>query len=320
MQRIILSLLIALSCLIPTLSHAQSQQSWHSWIQQVKQEAVSQGIDSQLLDRVFDGMTPSQQHLRLDRSQPEKRITYLQYRNSRGSAYRIKLGCIEYRKHQQLLNAVGNEFGVNPYFVVAIWGLETSYGRFRGNFPVIRSLATLAYDSRRSAFFRRELFLALHILNEGHVELHKFKGEWAGATGQTQFLPSSWFKYAVDYNRDGHKDIWETYGDIFASIANYLAQNGWQVGQPCSVEVSLPHNFDQSLLTLKITKTVRTWEQLGVQLHNSTINPNLSASIIHPHGGPDMMVFNNFKVLMKWNYSSYYAGTIEYMAHKIQQG
>ncbi|MGD9152077.1 MAG: lytic murein transglycosylase [Gammaproteobacteria bacterium] len=319
MKHIILSLLIILTCLTPTLSNAQRQQSWHSWIQQVKQEAITQGIDSQLLDRVFDGMTPSKKHLQLDRSQPEKRITYLKYRNTRGDAFRIKLGKIEYRKHKQLIDTIGHSFGVDPCFIVAIWGLESSYGRFRGHFPVIQSLATLAYSSRRAAFFRKELFLALHILNEGHIELHNFKGEWAGATGQAQFLPSSWFKYAVDYNRDGRKDIWETPGDIFASIANYLAKNGWQAGQPCSIVVSLPHNFDQSLLTLKVTKTVREWEQLGVQLHG-TINPNLPASIIHPYGGPDMMVFNNFKVLMRWNYSSYYAGTIEYMANKISQG
>lgn len=319
MQRTILNLLIAFFCLIPALSNAQRQQSWHNWIQQVKQEAISQGIDPQVLDRAFKNMTPSQKHLRLDRSQPEKRITYLKYRNTRGDAFRIKLGKSEYRKHKQLLDTVGHTFGVSPCFIVAIWGLESSYGRFRGNFPVIRSLATLAYDSRRSAFFRKELFLALHILNEGHIELHRFKGEWAGATGQAQFLPSSWFKYAVDYNRDGRKDIWETYGDIFASIANYLAQNGWKTGQPCSIVVSLPRNFDQSLLTLKVTKTAHAWEQLGVRSHSS-INPNLPASIIHPHGGPDMMVFNNFKVLMKWNYSSYYAGTVEYMAHKICQG
>ena len=318
MKRIILSLIITITCLALS-SFAAPKPSWRAWIQQVKQEAISQGIDPQLLDRVFANMTPSQKHLRLDRNQPEKRITYLKYRNTRGDAFRIKLGKREYRKHKKLLDTVGHTFGVSPCFIVAIWGLESSYGRFRGNFSVTRSLATLAYDSRRSAFFRKELFLALHILNEGHIELHRFKGEWAGATGQAQFLPSSWFKYAVDYNRDGRKDIWENHGDIFASIANYLAQNGWQTGQPCSMTVSLPYNFDKSLLTLKVTKSVRAWEQLGVQPHG-TINPNLPASIIHPHGGPDMMVFNNFKVLMKWNYSSYYAGTVEYMARKICQG
>jgi len=313
---IILSIFITVVCL-PQLSFAtQRKPSWHNWIQQVKHEAISQGIEPQLLNRAFDNMTPSKKHLRLDRNQPEKRLTYLKYRNTRGDAFRIKLGRREYRKHKQLLNAVGHSFGVSPCFIVAIWGLESSYGRFRGNFPVIRSLATLAYDARRSAFFRKELFLALHILNEGHIELHRFKGEWAGATGQAQFLPSSWFNYAVDYDRDGRKDIWETYGDIFASIANYLSQNGWQTGQPCSMVASLPHNFDRSLLTLKITKTVRAWEQLGVRPHG-TVNLNLPVSIIHPHGGPDMLIFNNFKVLMKWNYSSYYAGTVEYMAQKI---
>lgn len=318
MKRIIPGLIITLICLTQISFAAPCKQSWRSWINDVKREAASQGIDNQLLDRVFNKMTPSAEHLRLDKSQPEKRLAYLKYRNTRGDAYRIKLGRREYRKHKKLLDTIGRDFGVDPCIIVSIWGLESSYGRFRGHYPVLRSLATLAYDTRRSAFFRKELFLALHILNEGHIELHKFKGEWAGATGQSQFLPSSWFKYAVDYNKDGHKDIWETYGDIFASIANYLAQNGWKMGQPCSIVVSLPYNFDKSLLTLKITKTVRKWQELGVRPHNA-VNPNWPASIIHPYGGPDMMVFNNFKTLMTWNYSSYYAGTVEYMAQKICQ-
>jgi len=319
MKRIIFGLLIGCLCLTQFSFAAQRRQSWHSWIQDVKREAIAQGINTALLNRVFDGMTPSQKHLRLDKNQPEKRLTYLKYRNTRGGAYRIKLGKREYRKHKPLIDAIGHTFGVSPYFIVSIWGLETSYGRVRGRHPVIRSLATLAYDTRRSAFFRKELFLALHILNEGHIELHNFKGEWAGATGQTQFLPSSWFNYAVDYNKDGQKDIWETYGDIFASIANYLVQNGWQKGQPCSIVVSLPQRFSKSLVSLKVTKTVGEWQQLGVKPHVA-INPNVKASIISPYGGPDMMVFNNFKVLLKWNYSIYYAGTVEYMARKISQG
>jgi membrane-bound lytic murein transglycosylase B len=300
---------------------AQRQQSWHSWLQGVRQEAIGQGIDPALFDRVFQGMTPSQKHLYFDRRQPEKRLTYLKYRTTRGDAFRIKLGRQEYKKHRQLLEAVSNSFGVSPCFIVAIWGLESSYGRFMGQFPVLRSLATLAYDTRRSAFFRKELFLALHILNEGHVSLKDFRGEWAGATGQPQFLPSSWHKYAVDYNKDGHKDIWRTHGDIFASIANYLAQNGWQPGQPCSAEVILPYGFDQNLLAsknLKIKKTVHEWQQLGVRFkRHPKINPNSSSYIIHPYGGPDLMVFNNFDVLMKWNRSIYYAGTVEYMANSI---
>lgn len=319
MKRTIFCVLISFAFLLQISPAAPRKQSWRSWIRDVKQEAASQGIDKALLNRAFDNMTPSQKHLRLDRNQPEKRITFLQYRKTRGDAYRIKLGKREYRKHRRLLESIGNSFGVDPYFIVSIWGLESSYGRFRGPYPVLRSLATLAYDTRRSAFFRKELFLALHILNEGQIELHRFKGEWAGATGQTQFLPSSWFNYAVDYNKDGHKDIWETYGDIFASIANYLAKNGWKKGQPCSSVVSLPYNFNHSLLSLKVTKSVHDWQQLGVRIHSS-INPNWPASIIHPHGGPDMMVFNNFKVLMRWNYSIYYAGTVEYMAQKIAQG
>src|SRR5204862_3055846 len=133
---------------------------------------------------------------------------------------RIRLGQSEFRKYHDLLTEVGNNFGVDPCFITSFWGMETSYGRYLGTFPVIKALATLAYDKRRSQTFRKELLLALHILQEGHVSPDKFVGEWAGASGQPQFLPSSWRKYAVDYDHDGRKNIWTSYPDAFASIAN----------------------------------------------------------------------------------------------------
>ena len=213
---------------------------------------------------------------------------------------------------------MSKKYGVSPCFIVSAWGLETSYGRFMGSFSVIKSLATLAYDNRRGAFFRKQLFYALHILNEGHVKLVDFKGEWAGASGQPQFLPSNWHHYAVDYNKDGRKDIWKTHSDVFASIANYLLQHGWRTGEPWATEVSTPHGLDPDLFNLKITKTVKEWRRLGVRLVNRQIlNPGMPASIVRPYGGPTYMVFNNFKVIMKWNHSIYYAGTIGYMAEQI---
>ncbi|WP_426741320.1 lytic murein transglycosylase, partial [Pseudomonas aeruginosa] len=134
-----------------------------------------------------------------------------------------------------------------------------------GNFPVINALATLAYDSNRKDFFRKELFLALHILKGGHVSLADFKGEWAGASGQPQFLPSSWVKYAVDYDGDGRKDIWKSKPDVFASIANYMKQNGWQAGEPWAIQVKLPAKFDMKLEGKGIVKPVSEWNALGVR-------------------------------------------------------
>jgi membrane-bound lytic murein transglycosylase B len=292
---------------------------WNIWVKQVRAEAIAQGIRPQLFDEVFAGMTPSSAHIQLDRKQPEKRLTYMGYRNSRADNHRIKLGRQEYKKYSILLNEIGNDYGVDPCFITAIWGLETSYGRFMGKYPVIRSLATLAYDARRAEFFRRELFYALHILNEGHIDNKDFKGEWAGASGHPQFLPSSWHRYAVDHNGDNHRDIWNTHADVFASIANYLSQNGWQANQPLSAEVTLPPDFDLSQAALTIEKPASEWLSTGVEPMDKITDQSIASSIIAPDGGPNFMVFNNFKVLMTWNHSIYYAGTVGYMADKICQ-
>ena len=293
---------------------------WSQYVKSLRQEALQQGIRPQIFDAAFAGLhAPKRKILSLDRNQPEKRLTYLKYRNTRADAFRIKLGQKEIKRYHVLLNKVGHEYGVSPCFITAIWGLETSYGRFMGSFPVVHSLATLSYNNRRGPFFRKQLFYALHILNDGHVALKDYKGEWAGASGQPQFLPSSWFNYAVDYNGDGKKDIWKNMGDIFASIANYLHKNGWQAGQPWSIDVVVPPSLPKSEMNLKVTKTVAQWRAMGVHAASGYTLPasNLPASVIRPYGGPDMMVFTNFKVIMRWNHSIYYAGTVGYSAENI---
>jgi len=157
----------------------------------------------------------------------------------------------------------------------------------------------------------------LHILQEGQISLNNFKGEWAGASGHPQFLPSSWYKYAVDYDRDGKKDIWNSLPDGLASIANYLAKSGWQLGQPWAVEVTLPDDFDSNLLGKKIVKPVSEWLSLGIKTNRKLPSEQLPASIIQLHEGPALMVFNNFKVLQKWNDSNYYVSTVGYLADQI---
>ena len=209
-----------------------ANQPWSTWVAEVRKEALADGIRAAGFDEAFaDIKEPSRLVKGLARSQPEHRLTYQKYLSSRVDAYRISVGRSQYKKHQDLANKIGRDYQIDPCFMMSFWGMETSYGSYMGNFPVIKSLATLAYDSNRTAFFRKELFLALHILNDGHVTLQDFKGEWAGASGQPQFLPSSWVKYAVDYDGDGHKDIWRSKPDVFASIANYMHINGWHAGE-----------------------------------------------------------------------------------------
>lgn len=297
-----------------------NQQNWTQWLADVRQEALTQGISPTVFDQAFAGVhEPSRKVKGLARSQPEHRLTFAKYRNSRVDPYRIIIGRKEYERNHAVLTQIGKEYGVDPCFIVSFWGLESSYGSYMGNFPVIPSLATLAYDSNRPEFFRKELFLALHILNDGHVSLAQFKGEWAGASGQPQFLPSSWVKYAVDYDGDGRKDIWGSKPDVFASIANYMKKNGWQKDEPWAVYVKLPANFDMKLEGKTTVKPVSEWNSMGVRTEDGQPLPydNLQASIVKPLGGPVFLAYPNYKMILHYNNSIYYAGAIGYLADKI---
>jgi len=298
---------------------ASAKQSWSVWIQQLRTEALSEGISPDVFDAAFAGVTPMRRVISLDRGQPERRLTYLKYRSTRAKAYRINLGKRKFKKYGPKLRNIGREYGVDPCIIASLWGLESSYGHYMGHFPVIRALATLAYDDRRAAFFRKELLLALHILNDGHVTLAKFKGEWAGGSGHPQFLPSSWHRYAVDYDKDGRKDIWGTHDDVFASIANYLASNGWTQGQPWGLEVYLPDGFDESQIGYDTKKPLSAWIAQGVTPLRGRSFPKTDweASILQPYGGPALLVFDNFRVILRYNRSTFYAGTVSYMADKI---
>lgn len=302
---------------------ALAQENWDQWVSEVRTEALAKGISPQLFDKAFDGIhEPNRQIKSFMRSQPEHRLSFTKYRNSRVDNFRIAMGNKHYKKNKALLEEIAQQYGVNPCFIVSFWGLETSYGSYMGNFPVVKSLATLAYDSKRKDFFRKELFIALNILNEGHVSLADFKGEWAGASGQPQFLPSSWVKYAVDYDRDGHKDIWRSLPDVFASIANYMKQNGWKANEPWAIQVSLPKNFDMKQEGKNNMKLVSEWNALGVRTENGKDLPyqTMQASIVQPLGGPTFLAFPNYKMILRYNNSIYYAGAIGYLADKICQG
>ncbi len=322
MKRILVALAGLLMCLVMSTAVAEQAKKlpWPQWVKEVRVEALEDGIRPEVFDEAFSGVKePTSRVVSLDRSQPEKRLTFLQYRKTRIDAYRITLGVRYYKKNQTLLDKIAAEYQVDPFFITALWGIESSYGNFMGSFPVISSLATLAYDGRRSEFFRKELLLALHILNENQVSLADFKGEWAGGSGQPQFLPSSWQKYAVDYDGDGRRNIWTSKPDVFASIANYLKKNGWQAGEPWALQINLPETLPESE-TEDEKKTVREWRELGVQLLDGQWpGDHLKATIVRPLGGPDFMVFQNFHTILQYNNSKYYAGSVGYLADEIRK-
>jgi membrane-bound lytic murein transglycosylase B len=299
-----------------------AQQSWSTWLAGVREEALQQGIRPALFDDAFAGIhEPSRKIKGLMHSQPEHRLTFMKYRTTRADNYRIAIGRKQYQKNKVLLEEIGQKYGVNPCFIVSFWGMETSYGTYMGSFPVVKALATLAYDSKRKDVFRKELLLALHILNDGHVTLSEFKGEWAGASGQPQFLPSSWVKYAVDYDGDGRRDIWKSKPDVFASIANYMKGNGWKAGEPWAIEVKLPASFDMKLEGKATIKSVSEWNALGVRTEQGQSLPyqDLQASVVQPYGGPTFLAFPNYRMILRYNNSIYYAGAIGYLADKICQ-
>lgn len=315
----IMAILLLISALFIQVGSQAASRSWNRFIQELREDAIADGIRPEVFDQALAGVKPNKRVISFDRRQPEKRLTFKKYRRTRASKYRITLGKREFRKHQQLLSQVERRYHVDPCFIIAVWGMESSYGRYMGNFPVIKSLATLAFDDRRSEFFRKELLLALHIIQDGHVDPDNFKGEWAGGSGHPQFLPSSWHRYAVDFDQDGRKDIWSDIADVFGSIANYYSANGWQRNQPWAAQVDLPKGFDEKLIGYKTDKTIGEWKKMGVKIktHHKIPADDEQAWVIQPYGGPTIMAFKNFRVIMRYNNSTFYAGTIGYMADAI---
>src|SRR3954463_8374902 len=210
------------------------------WLTAFRAEAPNRGIRPEVLERAFDGVEPVEQILERDRSQAEFTLNLESYLKRRLTRAIVRTGQQMYSQHRSLLAKVGEKYGVSPRVVVAVWGLESNFGRFAGVRPTIPTLTTLAYDQRRGAMFRSELLSALEILNRGDIELDRLKGSWAGALGQPQFMPSSYLLYAQDFDGDGRRDIWQSEPDVFASIANYLTAHGWNKEQTGGREVTRP--------------------------------------------------------------------------------
>ena len=305
-------------------TYAQTNQNdFKLWLNSFKKIALSKGISQETINLSFKNVVFLEQVIKYDRKQPEFTLTFAEYLKRVVSDSRIRIGKSKLKEHKELLREISSKYGVQSRYIVALWGIETDFGRITGGFPVISSLATLAYDGRRSKFFRKELFLALKIVDGGHILAKDMIGSWAGAMGQNQFMPSSFHAYAVDYDNDGSKDIWKTLPDIFASIANYLSKSGWQADQTWGRPVSLPENFSRKFLGRKIKKPLGEWQQLGVRKLSGQDLPkrNLLSSIIRPEKGqigPAFLIYNNYEVILKWNRSNYFATAVGILSDKIK--
>ena len=291
------------------------------WLQTVADEAKAMGLQDSVIDAALEGVEPVPRVIELDRQQPEFTQSFWAYLDSRVSENRISEGKRLLSEHAPLLREIEQKHGVQPRFLVAFWGLETNFGKFLGGFPVIESLATLAYDDRRSAFFRAELFDALRVLNGGHIERENMMGSWAGAMGQPQFMPSTFTRHAIDENGDGRIDIWNSLPDVFGSAANYLSNVGWDNEYTWGREVSLPSDFDLDLVDLSKKLSLSEWQGAGVRRVDGQDLPqaDLTGALVLPagHKGPVFLVYSNFDAIMNWNRSLLYAISVGHLADRI---
>ena len=316
-----------LSIVICFASEKASAATFDNWLRDFEKEAISKGISPLTLEKAFKSIKPIPRVIELDRRQPEFTLTFKQYLDRVVSKRRTRIGKSKLIKHQELLSRVSRKFNVQPRFIVALWGIETDFGRITGGFPVISSLATLAFDGRRSSFFRKELILALKIIEDGHITAKAMKGSWAGAMGQNQFMPSSFLNYATDFNKDGKKDIWNTLPDVFASSSNYLNKSGWNPNETWGREVKILNEIDENVITtsarnIKVNKKLNEWSKLGVTNLDGSKLPevNIDAYLVYPEGknGRKYIVYENFKTIMKWNRSLFFGIAVGTLSDMIE--
>jgi membrane-bound lytic murein transglycosylase B len=310
--------------------------AWDAFIEGVRVEAIANGISEDIVMAATADIQPLKRAIALDRKQPEFKQTSRTYMDKRVSAFRVQAGQEMMATHAELLAAIAEKYGVQARYIVAIWGMETNYGRFVLKTDAIRALATMAFDKRRGAFFRKELMAALQILDEGHVTLENMKGSWAGAMGQSQFMPTSFLGYAQDGNGDGRRDIWADEADVFASIAHYLARHGWKDDHSWGREVLVPAGFVDTIAELSETpppgcramkrhtqrQSLAEWQGLGLRRLNGQDLPkrDLMASLVHPDGvgGPAFLAYGNYKAILGYNCANLYALSVGHLAEKIK--
>ncbi len=299
--------------------------SFTEWLEGVRKEARANGVGEAVLEVALAGVDgPIDRVLELDRKQWTRDFTLEWYLNRAVSTDRVERGREMGRRYRALLERVGNHYGVQPRFILAIWGIETHYGKITGGFPVLGALATLAFDGRRQEFFRGELLMALQIMEQERMAPDAMLGSWAGAMGQSQFMPSSFSDFAQDYDGDGRRDIWSTEADVFASIAHYLKEHGWRDDITWGRAVRLPVDFDPNLIGLEVTRMIPEWQELGVRRADGTDLPTrpLQASVVapdFPEGGA-FLVYENFHVTLTYNRSSYYATAVGVLSDRIARG
>jgi membrane-bound lytic murein transglycosylase B len=307
--------------------------SFSEWLAGVRAEAVANGLREEIVDEALGTVEePMAVVLERDRTQAEVILPLETYLSRRLTASIVNTGRQMIARHKSLLQTIGKKYEVPPTTLVAIWGAESNFGRFSGVRPTVPALATLAFDPRRSTLFRRELFSALEILDRGHIALADMRGSWAGAMGQPQFMPSSYLQYAEDFDGDGRRDIWDTPGDIFASIANYLKGYGWIAGRRWGREVEVPKEAASRIAAdvaprngscsarrnMTVALPLDEWQRLGVRLIGGGNLPRADqpASLVSGTSRY-FLVYENYDALLAYNCAHAYALSVALLSDRL---
>ncbi len=292
------------------------------WLDNLEQDAITSGISPETVHGALDATLLDDRVVALDQKQPETTVTFDAYSTRILSDQMIDDGHAMMQRYASTLRTVSDAYGVPPQIIVALWGIESHYGRNPGKYQIVDSLVTLAYEGRRADFFRGELMNALRILDQEHLPASALRGSWAGAMGQCQFMPSTYLHYAVDYDHSGRRDIWGSNEDVFASIANYLAAEGWNRDLTWGREVSLTQPIGAEYVGLTQSKSLAEWGDLGIRAVDDEPLPpkDLQASLIQPDGadGRSFLVYDNYRAIMRWNRSTYFATTVGLLADKLR--
>jgi membrane-bound lytic murein transglycosylase B len=305
------------------VDEVERSQQFARWVTGFRASARTAGIDEATLQSAFDTVRLIPRVIASDRAQPEFTRAVWDYLDSAVSTQRVARGQDKLGQLRPVVDTMAARYGVPAEVLVAIWGMESNYGSFMGDIPTIDALATLGFEGRREGWARGQLLAALTILQNGDIDRARMIGSWAGAMGQTQFLPSNYLAYAVDADGDGHRDIWGSLPDVMASTANFLARSGWQAGQPWGMEVRLPPRFDHARADDEVRQPATQWAGEGVQSMNGAPLPALEgASILLPASarGPAFLVGANFRTLLRYNNSTSYALAVSLLAQQLAGG
>lgn len=300
---------------------AFSQNDFNTFLLKMSKEAEQKGVSTQIIKDFQKKSVFIPRVIELDRSQPEFKLTLDEYLKKVVTSSRIKKANKKYNENKDILKKVSEYYGVQPRFLVSLWGIETDFGRLTGGFSVISALSTLAFEGRRHEYFKKELLNALTIINEGHISFDKMTGSWAGAMGQCQFMPSSFLNYATDWNKDGSKDIWNSKPDVFASAANYLKKVGWSNQLTWGRKVYLG-NYNNKVNDKKYV-SLSDWTSSGIldEKKNHLPKVNVKARLIIPknYGEYGYLVYRNFDALLNWNRSNYFAIAVGKLSDTIYE-